>query len=309
MMTHKWTIMIYMAGDNGRIFDDDKRLMPPLQLQGWQDLAEMAGVKTSPAVATVVQFDSLRRARQYTARYYIDQSSPTGRLVEKIDPVNTGDPRNLTDFIVWGMQNYPAEKYALIDTPEMPARELSSLIVHEYEKRYTGWTRGGDQIVTHAALDLPLIVQTFNKIKKFSELVAEIYPEDFYTKRAFERARKEVQRFGKTKGCRQYPRDIGTDYCDLWHLILITNTIIIAVEGGPDLVFGGELKTESIVSAWDGTGLIADRLLVIDVHLVATGEKSKLLPRYVVVLAVPPHLRNMVTTAANKGTLSFSLRP
>lgn len=111
---HKWTIMIYMAGDNGRIFDNDTRLMAPLQLYGWQDITEMAQIRTSSAVATVVQFDTLRRAKQYTYRYYIDQSSPNGQLVKKIPPINTGDPKNLTDFIVWTSEKYPAEKYALV---------------------------------------------------------------------------------------------------------------------------------------------------------------------------------------------------
>jgi len=109
----KWTFMVYMAGDNGKIFDDGQQLMADLQSYGWMNMADMAKVGSTDEVAIVTQYDTLDQ-QQYTPRFYIDKSSPHGQLLEKISPVNTGDPRNLTDFIVWAEQNYPAEKYALI---------------------------------------------------------------------------------------------------------------------------------------------------------------------------------------------------
>jgi hypothetical protein len=362
--------MIYMAGDNGRIFDDNTRLMAPLQLYGWQDITEMAGVETSSTVATVVQFDTLRRAKQYTYRYYIDQSSPNGQLVEKIPPVNTGDPQNLTDFIVWATQQYPAENYALvlwghgtgwneddiyeryreldqanrrdetraggsgerllrralflptvaeimsiedeeirgicyddtsmdfldnhdlaqalhnaaditqqrlsilgmdaclmgmievayqvqeyadymvasqeevpgdgwpygnileklIDVPEMSARELSELIVEEYYQHYSSLMRGGTPN-HHAAIDLRKLPLTFETMREFSELVAEIYSNDLYTQIAFDRAKESVQRFGDTTSAR-FIGNFGSDYCDLWHLI----ELVYAEYGGSERV-------------------------------------------------------------------------
>ena len=109
----KWTFMVYMAGDNGKIFDDGRRLMADLQNFGWMNMADMAKVGSTDQVAIVTQFDTLDQ-RQYTPRFYIDKSSEYGQLIEKISPVNTGDPKNLTEFIVWAEKNYPAEKYALI---------------------------------------------------------------------------------------------------------------------------------------------------------------------------------------------------
>ncbi len=112
-MAYKWTFMVYMAGDNGKVFDDRNSLMCDLQKEGWRDIAGMSGIGSTADVAVTVQYDTLDE-NQFTPRFHLDQSSPTGRLVEKIEPVNTGDPGNLTDFIVWAMTEYPAEKYALV---------------------------------------------------------------------------------------------------------------------------------------------------------------------------------------------------
>lgn len=109
----KWTFMVYMAGDNGKIFDDGRKLMADLQAYGWMNMADMAKVGSTEQVAIVTQYDTLDQ-QQYTSRFYIDRSSPYGQLVETIAPINTGDPKNLTDFIIWAEQTYPAEKYALI---------------------------------------------------------------------------------------------------------------------------------------------------------------------------------------------------
>lgn len=106
-MTHKWAFMVYMAGDNG------KRPMTDLQAYGWRNIADMAKIGSTADVAVVVQYDTLDE-QQFTPRFYIDRSSQAGQLIEKIPPVNTGDPKNLTEFIVWAESHYPAERYALI---------------------------------------------------------------------------------------------------------------------------------------------------------------------------------------------------
>lgn len=109
----KWTFMVYMAGDNGKIFDDGGRLMGNLEAAGWHDLAEMSSVGSNSDVAIVAQYDTLTE-RQHTPRFFIDGASRTGQLIEKLPSVNTGDPKNLTDFIIWAERNYPAKRYALV---------------------------------------------------------------------------------------------------------------------------------------------------------------------------------------------------
>lgn len=108
-----WTMMVYMAGDNGKIFDDGGQIMCDLQSFGWRNLADMAAVGSTDQVAIVAQYDTLDN-RRYTPRFFIDGTKPAGRLVQTVPPVNTGDPRNLTDFIVWAATSYPARSYALI---------------------------------------------------------------------------------------------------------------------------------------------------------------------------------------------------
>ncbi|WP_243146841.1 clostripain-related cysteine peptidase [Scytonema sp. UIC 10036] len=108
-----WTLMVYMAGDNGKVFEQlqGKRLMAAMEEQGYQDIAEMEAVGSTPEVTVLVQFDTLSN-REHTYRIYI-RPSLEPRQIENIPEQNTGDPRALRDFIVWGIENYPAENYAV----------------------------------------------------------------------------------------------------------------------------------------------------------------------------------------------------
>ncbi|NEO33945.1 MAG: hypothetical protein F6K36_26725 [Symploca sp. SIO3C6] len=111
----RWTLMVYMAGDNGKVFEQlqgGKRLMAPMEEQGYKDIEEMEEVGSTDEVAILVQFDTLSD-REHTYRIYIRPQSEE-RIIENIPEQNTGDPRSLTDFIVWGIENYPAEHYAVI---------------------------------------------------------------------------------------------------------------------------------------------------------------------------------------------------
>lgn len=111
-MTRKWTFMVYIAGDSGRIFEDGTQLMDNLEGCGWGDIREMSTAGSTNDVAIVVQYDTLDAHK--TPRLYIDGKTDTGTVVSTVPPVDTGDPKNLTDFIVWAETTYPAEKYALI---------------------------------------------------------------------------------------------------------------------------------------------------------------------------------------------------
>jgi len=111
----RWTWMVYMAGDNGKVFEQlqgGKQLIAPMEEQGYQDIREMEAVGSTDEVAILVQFDTLSD-RDHTYRIYI---RPQGeqRVVENISEQNMGDPGSLRDFIVWGIENYPAQYYAVI---------------------------------------------------------------------------------------------------------------------------------------------------------------------------------------------------
>lgn len=106
--------MVYMAGDNGKVFEQlqGKQLMYPMENQGWEDIKKMEAVGSTNQVAVLVQFDTLSN-REHTYRIYIPPKSEQ-RQIENIPAQNTGDPTSLRDFIVWGIENYPAQNYAVI---------------------------------------------------------------------------------------------------------------------------------------------------------------------------------------------------
>ena len=109
--TKSWTFLVYIAGDNN------------LETAGLNDIDEMEQVGSTNDVNIVVQFD---RNGEYDPRldwtgcrrYFITQGTSTGAidstLVQDMGDVNTGDYNQFVDFVKWGMQNYPANKYAVI---------------------------------------------------------------------------------------------------------------------------------------------------------------------------------------------------
>lgn len=90
---------------------------------------------------------------------------------------------------------------------------------------------------------------------------------------------------------------------------LIPGTLVTAIEGGPALAFGGQLRAGSVVTAWAGDRRIVDRVLVLYVKRFEAQGTPGPIERYVVVLAVPPNQRTDIVRAATEGTLSFSQAP
>ena len=96
-----WTVMVYMAGDNN------------LDPEGVLDLREMKKVGSTEQLNVVAQFD--RAVGHVARRYYLRKDGiVTGDAVASLGTVNTGDPKSLTDFIDWGIDNYPADHYLLV---------------------------------------------------------------------------------------------------------------------------------------------------------------------------------------------------
>ncbi len=96
-----WTVLVYMAGDNN------------LDPSGIVDLLEMKKVGSTAAVTVVAEFDraSGRGAKRYVLR---KGGALADDAVASLGRVNTGDPRQLVDFVRWGVGAYPAERYALV---------------------------------------------------------------------------------------------------------------------------------------------------------------------------------------------------
>lgn len=109
-----WTVMVYMAGDNGKLFDTAHgkvQLMAEMTTAGYHDLLEMGAVGTTDNVATICLFDTkddtylieVRKGRGFADSSY-----------RRLQEVNTGDPRTLRAFIVQSARDYPADHYALV---------------------------------------------------------------------------------------------------------------------------------------------------------------------------------------------------
>lgn len=96
-----WTMMVYMAGDNN------------LELAGIADLMEMKKIGSNDDINVLVQFDKMND--RITRRFYITSIHALEKdCLFNLPELNTGDPKNLKDFIFWSIENYPARHYILI---------------------------------------------------------------------------------------------------------------------------------------------------------------------------------------------------
>ena len=95
-----WTVLVYMAGDND------------LDSYAGADLREMKEVGSNQRVHIVVQCD---RAIAGAHRYYLRHGTTLREdELAALGTINTGDPRVLEAFLVWGLAAYPAKRTMVI---------------------------------------------------------------------------------------------------------------------------------------------------------------------------------------------------
>ena len=99
--TAKWTFLVYMAGDNN------------LDGVALRDIEEMARAGSTKDVNILVQLDRIED--NLTRRFRITQGGGFKKdCLESFGDTNTGDPQILYEFVKWALDNYPADRYALI---------------------------------------------------------------------------------------------------------------------------------------------------------------------------------------------------
>jgi len=106
----EWTFMVYLDADNN------------LEAYGINDFLEMASVGSTDNINIVVQFDRIsgydsRYDNWYTTkRYLVEQGMVPDEESALLDlgEANMGDPQTLIDFVTWGIDNYPAQKYCVV---------------------------------------------------------------------------------------------------------------------------------------------------------------------------------------------------
>ncbi len=114
----EWTILVYLGADNN------------LESAGIDDMNEMERAGSSKEVNIVVEIDRAASGDIWSGyddsngdwkgakRYYItkdgDMQIIKSTELADLGEINMGDPEILLDFMLWGIENYPAKKYALI---------------------------------------------------------------------------------------------------------------------------------------------------------------------------------------------------
>jgi hypothetical protein len=108
----EWTVLVYMAGDND--------LEPYLV----NNLISLEKVGTSPKINIVAELDRGDKPRspvtkwKGSRRFLVQKSDDPKKImspaVQDLGDVNMADPKHLSDFVQWGMKNYPAKHYMLI---------------------------------------------------------------------------------------------------------------------------------------------------------------------------------------------------
>jgi hypothetical protein len=107
LQSEKWTFMVYSCAD--------------CNLEGWQlaYMNEMASVGSTADVDIVVQMD---RIDGYSSsygdwtdckRFYVTKglTPASENAIDSLGEVNMGDSNTLADFLIWAVQDYPADGY------------------------------------------------------------------------------------------------------------------------------------------------------------------------------------------------------
>ncbi len=101
-----WTILVYMAADNG------------LYAFAEQDLIQMQQAILPANVQVIVQADfSSASAHSGARRYQIEHStnpSITSPVISELGAINSGDPRTLNEFIKWALARYASQRKMLV---------------------------------------------------------------------------------------------------------------------------------------------------------------------------------------------------
>ena len=108
----KWTFLVYEASDN----DLEKFMV--------QDINDMENVGSSNNMNIVLQMDrgenpselsgGWKGARRFKLDKNEDPFNIDSTVLQDLGQVNMSDPKNLADFIEWGMKEYPAQNYMLL---------------------------------------------------------------------------------------------------------------------------------------------------------------------------------------------------
>jgi len=93
-----WNFMVYMVNNNN------------LNSFGIQNFRQMTRVGSTDSINILLQMDEC--GKRESKRFYVKKNNP--EFIDHQGPSSSGTPKNLYDFVKWGVENYPS-KYVLID--------------------------------------------------------------------------------------------------------------------------------------------------------------------------------------------------
>jgi len=104
----EWTIMVFLNADNN------------LESFGYMDVQEMEKIGSTKDVNVVVQFDPI--SPRGSQRFLVEKSTKPysksnefhSTILEDMPEQDMGDYKTFVDFVVWGMRQFPAKKYAVV---------------------------------------------------------------------------------------------------------------------------------------------------------------------------------------------------
>lgn len=91
--------MVFMAGDNN------------LSAAGDADRLEMRKVGSTEQVNVLLEFDNA--GNRGTRRYHVQRLGRRENVI-RLGETDSGDPKVLIDFVRWAVDNFPAQRYALV---------------------------------------------------------------------------------------------------------------------------------------------------------------------------------------------------
>jgi len=97
-----WTILIYMAADNG------------LDQEALDDIEDMMQAEFSDNINVIVQVDFSESNPQPEATYRYQIYPGLQEQISYLGEIDSGDQNELTSFANWGFNKFPSEKQALV---------------------------------------------------------------------------------------------------------------------------------------------------------------------------------------------------
>ncbi|MGN0596637.1 MAG: clostripain-related cysteine peptidase, partial [Ruminiclostridium sp.] len=102
-----WTVLLYICGSD----------LESLYSSATDDIEEIAAAEYSEDVRVVIQTGGANEWHNGVSSEAIQRFVKTEDgidCVEELDDANMGAPETLSDFVSWGVENYPARKMGLI---------------------------------------------------------------------------------------------------------------------------------------------------------------------------------------------------